>query len=490
MTSVFYSGNIHSALSFRGWHRPAMDARCDIYSHFLFFPIVIVIVIDQVSFLDRNGMVLSGTNWTPDIVESWLFRNCWPMGYHNFDSGRKAVMRTRILHAIELLSNWSSAVQPPEKTISAHDAMGGGDVMGGGEHGGKNGWSYSFGKWPNQVQPQQPVQASSVQFPIPPSVQPPPPVNVRDWVKNDDPPPRESPPSPRSRQSSTGKHREIFIPPVPDWINPNHAPASFRPRSRNPTPDPVDNGWYPESNNNFHSGSRGPRADPYSLESFDRSINSMLHQSHHRNANLVIPSNTHPVIPISIARKQNEKRRKKDRERERQSKWVPLHGHRDSDSDTSDSSDEDEQPSSSSIRRMPTWFPPSTTTHHHQQQPQPPQIRIAAPPAPPMHPQNRSHSQQDPPTRPNLTSPGPAGVSVPPHQMSVPAGTNSRMPIGLHSPPQSFGPAELAQYQFEQQSKVYQFQQQQRHQHQQQQQQYQQQQQQHAWNNAGVAVYR
>ena len=398
-------------------------------------------------------------------------------------------MRARILHAIELLSKWGSAVKPPEKTISAHDAMGGGDVMGGGEHGGKNGWSYSFGKWPNQVQQPQPqpqAQTSSVQFPIPPPAPAPAPVNVRDWAKDDNSPPRESP---RSRQSSTGKSREIFIPPDTDWINPNHAPpVSFRPRSRNSTPDPVDDRWY--QSNNFHSGPRIPRADPYSLESFDRSINSMLHQSHHRTANMTIPSNTQPVIPIGLARKQKEKRRKKDRERERRSKWT---GHWDG--DTSDSSDSDEEEQSS--RRIPPYYlaPATATTTPHQQ---PPQIRIA----PPMHPQNRSHSQQDPPnhhpTHHNLTSPIPIPVPV----------TNHTMHVGLHSPPQSFGPAQLAQYQFEQQQHVYQFQKQQQEQQQQQQQRYHhqqqpppsqqqqqqqyyhQQQQQQRQQHAGVAIYR
>ena len=76
------------------------------------------------SIFNRNGMVLSGTIWTPETFEDWLFRNCWPMGYHNFDIRKKADMRARILHTIELLSKWSSAVKPPEKTISAHDVMG------------------------------------------------------------------------------------------------------------------------------------------------------------------------------------------------------------------------------------------------------------------------------------------------------------------------------------------------------------------------------
>ena len=133
-------------------------------------------------------MVLSGTNWTPETVETWLFQNCWPMGYRNFDAGRKADLRNKILHAIDLLSKWTGAIQPPEKSISAHDAMGGGDVMGGG---GKNGWSYSFGKWPVQVQQQQP-QPQALQ---------------QDWATNNDPPPQRhscSPsPHPHSRRSST-----------------------------------------------------------------------------------------------------------------------------------------------------------------------------------------------------------------------------------------------------------------------------------------------
>jgi hypothetical protein len=50
----------------------------------------------------------------------------------------------RILLAIQLVLKWSSAVSTPEKTISA---MGSGDsdVIGGGEFGGNNGWSYSLG---------------------------------------------------------------------------------------------------------------------------------------------------------------------------------------------------------------------------------------------------------------------------------------------------------------------------------------------------------
>ncbi|KAF8797770.1 hypothetical protein BYT27DRAFT_6923772 [Phlegmacium glaucopus] len=506
-------------------------------------------------------MVLSGTEWTPEIVESWLFRNCWAMGYHNWDSLKKANLRTRILNAIELLSKWTSGVQPPEKSsISAHDAMGGGDVMGGGEFGGNNGWSYSFGAWPNQAQqpqqqPQQQAPVSSIPFPVPTPV-PPPPVNVRDWASpaNDHPKRKSRSPSPysRSRHTSTGQPQEIFIPPDIDWIN--HGPVSFRPRSRNPTPDPADDRWnnvYPPESNSFHStGSRVPRADPYSSESLDRSISSMLHQSHHRNANLAVPpNNTHqPVIPIALTRKQKAKQRERERERERQSKWLPrTTGRMMDNSDTSDSSDDDDEPTSPSrvwqiyaqpqqqIHHMtssmqlhgrssqlqpgpsgpglldPSQLPTQCLPHHNLTSPLPtqrlPHHNLTSPlptqrlphhnltsPLPTQRLPHHNLTSPLPTQRPphhNLTSPLP---TAPPPQMPVPTTTVTHMPIGLHSPPQFFGPSQLAQYQFEQQQQVYQQEQQQRYQQQQQQQQ-QQQHQQHqlqlqSWSNAGVAVFR
>ena len=449
-------------------------------------------------------MVLSGTDWTPETVENWLFRNCWAMGYHNFDTRRKADLRARIVHAIQMLSEWSSAVQPPEKSISVHDAMGGGDVMGAGEYGSSNGWSYSFGTWPSQAQQPQ-TQMSSIQFPAPAPT--PAPVNVRDWATDNDTPQRKSrSPSPHPRRSSTGKAREIFIPPDIDWINPHPPPTPFRPRSRNPTPDPGWDNAYPPESNNFHSGSRVPRADPYSLESFDRSINSMLHQSRHRNAGMMVASGTQPVIPINIARKHNEKQRKKERTRERQSKWLPR-GRR-SDSDTSDSSD-DEEPSHRAADGRPWHIYAQPTSN------QPPQMHLP----PPI--QSRSHSQSQQQGPPSLGPQDPS-LQLPKHRPSslklsppvavptlsvapqMPPAAVAHMPIGLHSPPQSLGPAQLAQYQFEQQHQVYQFQQQQQQQQQQRFQQQQQHQQHHphqhhhhqqqqsvqSWPNAGVAVYR
>ena len=102
--------------------------------------------------------------------------------------------------------------------------------LGGGEYGGNNGWSYSFGIWPNQVQQQQPQQQTPVipvQFPIPDPTPTAEPVNVRDRVKDDD---LQVVPLPLSRRSSTGNRQA----------------------------EPLNN------NNNFLSGFRAPRANPTS----------------------------------------------------------------------------------------------------------------------------------------------------------------------------------------------------------------------------------
>ena len=340
-------------------------------------------------------------------------------------------------------------------------------------------------------QPQQ-AQVSSVQLPIPNPTPVAEPVNARDWVK-DDPPSRSPRPLPRS---SIGNHQaELSNNNFPsgsrapradptsaaepvnvrDWVKDDDPPSRFpspHPRSRRSS---TGNRQAEPSNNNinFPSGSRVPRVDPYSLESFDRSINSMLHQDHRRNANIAaLFSNSQRVVPIIPTRKQKEIRRKeirrnevrkKERERERQSKWIPRSG----DSDTSDSSDE--EPS----RRMSTWHPPPTTAH------QPPV-------PPPMHFQSR----QDPPNNHHLSHPSftsrPAPVSIPPPQTSA-----APPPTRNHSPPQSLGPAQLAQYQFEQQYRVYQFEQRHKaYQSQKQQQGQQYHHSQHSQQLSGIAIYR
>ncbi|KAF8632931.1 hypothetical protein AX17_004694 [Amanita inopinata Kibby_2008] len=58
----------------------------------------------DICLLLRNGTNLSGTQWTPDLVEDWLVNHCWPMGYASYDLERRAVMRTRIEHAVAMVN--------------------------------------------------------------------------------------------------------------------------------------------------------------------------------------------------------------------------------------------------------------------------------------------------------------------------------------------------------------------------------------------------
>ena len=202
---------------------------------------------DLTPFLLRNGTVLSAVKWTPEELEKWITSSCWPMGYQFWDSAKRQQMRDRIVDAIKMLKWWSKAVgvsshkskergrdresrdkekrkdreQQNQSTwsgshmITAHNAMGGGEVVGGNaESAASNGWTSSFGAFPpppipGLVQQGQmpglrsppPFGAGSISMPMPPTmpptmpipvptpnptympniVKPMSPVNVRDW---------------------------------------------------------------------------------------------------------------------------------------------------------------------------------------------------------------------------------------------------------------------------------------------------------------------
>ncbi|KAJ3507414.1 hypothetical protein NLJ89_g6321 [Agrocybe chaxingu] len=101
----------------------------------------------DICLLLRNGQVLSHTNWSPESLENWLQTSCWAMGYAHYDGVKKGQMRSRIQHAIDQLAIWNQAIgigNPRTngmgsregavfgRTPSQHDAMGGGEVVGGG----------------------------------------------------------------------------------------------------------------------------------------------------------------------------------------------------------------------------------------------------------------------------------------------------------------------------------------------------------------------
>jgi len=51
----------------------------------------------------RHGTKLNGVQWTPQILEDWLLKHCWPMGYSQYPTWKVDEMRQRFAHAIELV---------------------------------------------------------------------------------------------------------------------------------------------------------------------------------------------------------------------------------------------------------------------------------------------------------------------------------------------------------------------------------------------------
>ena len=364
----------------------------------------------------RNGVVLSGTNWTPEQLESWLYTECWAMGYEHFDAVKKQQMRDRIMHAINQLKIWNEAVGiddhrsrnrarerikekevdkeptiPPSmawagRTVSAQDAMGGGEAIDG-ESALSSGWTSAVGKWPN------------------PAVKSPPPYkngwNVMDWANGKWSPPgagsgpdsgsdRErrmrnksvartrSPSGMRISSRSNSRHREeIFIPesdddnsewvhvnnpaeanrgrnPLPpvvpgqaqphsQWIyvNPNHAPSTKRPSSRQRSPDPYHGIYAPPD--------RGSKATGHGLDNLHQLMNAASlkmyehgRPGHSRNQSQPLGSLNHGYhstvspphdttgaqryahVKKTRKKKEKEKQRTKAIERARSSKWAPI----------------------------------------------------------------------------------------------------------------------------------------------------------------------
>lgn len=60
----------------------------------------------DICLLLRNGTTASNVYWTPETLQRWLFNECWPMGYSNYDTSQLQQMRTRIEHAVDMVSQW------------------------------------------------------------------------------------------------------------------------------------------------------------------------------------------------------------------------------------------------------------------------------------------------------------------------------------------------------------------------------------------------
>jgi len=422
------------------------------------------------------------------------------------------------------------------RTLSAHDAMGGGEVVGGGDDALSSGWTPATGQWPTRDQAMR----------TPPR---PPNWNVVDWADGKFTPPgagsgsdREkksdrdarSRPASRSRAPSRAPSRagsgppEIFIPdsgdegdgwvqrnstgssyrgpsPLPgagqrsqQWIylNPNHAPNTSRPASRQRSPDP-------------HYAIYRPPSKGKGLDDMSSTLGGALdyRSGHHRSQSHAVATSYHDYHDPNHDRKQvlrhaqasqaeklrkkkeKDRKRTKEIEKARSSKWAPRHWATgdapaasgsdmdDSDEESDESSDEDNDNRRTRETRNGTSNGHRNGHRHHDQLHETngwhAHSSYVSPHAatsggaslhPPTHFQSsasRPASRNASPSRAKKRPP-PLPISSPPViptaalQHAAAATTNPARPGHTNgSIPGRIGAAERAQYQFEQQQRDY-----------------------------------
>ncbi|KAF9002140.1 hypothetical protein BDQ17DRAFT_550163 [Cyathus striatus] len=237
----------------------------------------------DVCLLLRNGTILSQVQWTPEMLETWLFRHCWEMGYKHYPPERKREMRLRIENALELMKGvWPDPHDKKEypafytdKSYSPEGAMGGSKAVSGGP---RKGWMWSLAGVQGDATGTGAVVAASA----PAGVSSPPQDgsrhpsftdfgHVSEWKKDGEEEKRKSRgrsksrsrgqrPSPqppafgnpnreREREEDRKEKQPIFVPPAEEFsghqqqwhsMNPNHAPVTARPRGGSYSPPDDD----------------------------------------------------------------------------------------------------------------------------------------------------------------------------------------------------------------------------------------------------------
>jgi len=235
----------------------------------------------DICLLLRNGTNLSGTQWSPQMLETWLYQQCWPMGYGAYDWRKKGEMKARIAHAIQMVSIWNPvpALGNPVPTAVAEKAVG----------------SNAKADW-EDVDPNPP-------FVPPPLSRPPTNQDQKDGTGNGW---LQLPQHPQGQRTTTTTGGSWPDPLPPQSIH-------RRSRSQGPTPDPDD--WemvsLPRPKSRQIHGTPHPTSQtqlqPY-VEQFDRSIATMLH------------ADRGPVLPSGVFAKKNDmteasSRRKRDKKR-------------------------------------------------------------------------------------------------------------------------------------------------------------------------------
>ncbi|KAL4261085.1 hypothetical protein AB1N83_007430 [Pleurotus pulmonarius] len=66
----------------------------------------------------RNGTIMSKVTWTAEVLERWLHKECWPMGYASYDTAKVMEMRKRIQHAVQMVNAWNTSDPPPSSSSS------------------------------------------------------------------------------------------------------------------------------------------------------------------------------------------------------------------------------------------------------------------------------------------------------------------------------------------------------------------------------------
>ncbi|KAF7416382.1 hypothetical protein PC9H_002647 [Pleurotus ostreatus] len=64
----------------------------------------------------RNGTIMSKVTWNAEILEAWLHKECWPMGYASYDTAKVMEMRKRIQHAVQMVNAWNTSDPPPSSS--------------------------------------------------------------------------------------------------------------------------------------------------------------------------------------------------------------------------------------------------------------------------------------------------------------------------------------------------------------------------------------
>ncbi|KAL0948435.1 hypothetical protein HGRIS_011012 [Hohenbuehelia grisea] len=69
----------------------------------------------------RNGTIESKVTWTAEVLEAWLHKQCWSMGYATYDTAKVLEMRRRIQHAVMMVNAWNQvdpiATQPSKASL-------------------------------------------------------------------------------------------------------------------------------------------------------------------------------------------------------------------------------------------------------------------------------------------------------------------------------------------------------------------------------------